>query len=257
MLRLCVAMLLLTVSACDREGMIHGVARDGLRGQAMPDVLLIPDTPSENCPPHHLVPDSGGSFAATICTGQSYTLDAPHSTGGIDWRVQSSTVQAKDDVTLEGWPTAGEPGVYVLSDVLTRIAPSVAMESSPVLPSNTMVRFPLEIPGTVAQVKKGQFLVLQGSESDNRIVPLGASTTNISFARHAPPTEMGPWSFEGVNILPDGAVQPLPVVTTPSTAKDFQGLKVTWIAANAVPPGRYLVGKADQPRAWMVDFVAD
>jgi hypothetical protein len=166
-------------------------------------------------------------------------------------------VHVNDAVTLDGWPTATEPGVYVLSDVLTRITPSVAMESATALPSNTAVRFPLEIPGTVAQVKAGQFLLLQGSESEDRLVRLGASTTQVAFDRRAPPTVMGPWWFENVDILPDGAVVPLPEVKPALTSKDFQGLRVSWIAASAVPPGRYLVGKPDQPRAWMVDFLAD
>jgi hypothetical protein len=250
-------LLLLVVSACDRSGTIHGLARDGLRGHGLPDVLLVPDTPSENCPPIHLVPDAGGGFYSSVCGSQNYTLDAPQSAGGIHWRVQPVTVHANEDVSLEGWPTATEPGVYVLSDVLTRISPSVAMEASQALPSNTTVRFPLEIPGTVPQVKTGQFLLLQGTEADDRLVRLGASTTPVSFARLAPPTVLGPWWFEGVDISPEGAVTALPAVAPTTTTKDLQGLHVTWISASAVPAGRYLVGKPDQPRAWMVDFVAE
>lgn len=241
------------LAACHSEGAIQGTARDALRGVGLPDVLVVPGEPSERCPPVHARPDAAGAFSVAVCGGETYTVSfAPG--GAISWRGEAVTAKAGDTVTLTAWPAGAEPGAYVLGDGLTRLAAPLQLETAVVLPSRSTVRYPLEIPGTVPRVAPGQFLLLQGSEADDRLVALGASVGPLSFDRPNPPTEMGPWSFEGVAIDAAGVVTPLPAVAAEPKRELVQDVALTWLAAADVPPGRYLVGKPDGARAWMVDF---
>ncbi len=247
----------ITLLACHPTTTLSGIARDELRLYGLPDALVIPASPSERCPPLHLTPDSAGRFTTEVCANQTYTVSFSSGTGGIYWRGESDTSRGGGDVSVHAWPAGNEPGIYVLGDTLIRINAPVALETAPVLPSNTPVRFPLEIPGTIPRVLPGQFLLLQGSEAEDTLIPLGTSQGTLSFARAAPPTEMGPWSFAGVNIAADGVVTPLPSPDFPPMKVRAQGVDLTYIPADLVPPGRYLVGKPGAPRAWMVDFGVD
>ena len=93
----------------------------------------------------------------------------------------------------------------------------------------------------------------QGSEADDRLVGLGRSVGTLAFARPNPPTEMAAWSFEGVDIAADGAVTPQPPVNVPMMHETAQSVPLTYVPADSMPPGRYLIGKPDAPRAWMLD----
>ncbi|MSP54481.1 MAG: hypothetical protein EXR69_02575 [Myxococcales bacterium] len=246
---------LLGLLACHPESTLTGTARDELRLVGLAEVLVIPGSPSERCPPLHLLPDSSGAFSAKVCSAQTYTVSwAPG--GAVAWRAETVTARGGDTVALSAWPAGNEPGVYILGETVTRLPPPVQLETSPVLPSKTSVRYPLEIPDHVPRVLPGQFLLLQGSEADDRLIRLGSSTGSLSFARDNPPTRMGPWSFEGVDIGKDGTVTPLPAVVVPPTHHIVQDVPLAYVYADAVPTGRYLVGKPDSARAWMVDFGA-
>lgn len=244
----------LTLLACNRQATLTGVARDELRLVGLPDVLIVPAKPSDRCPPIHVKPESSGAFSAQVCSGMRYTVSFPTGSGGTTWRGEPVTANAGDTVSLTAWPGAAEPGVYVVGDTVERVSPSIALETSAVLPSNTPVRYPLELPSTVARVLPGHQLLLQGSEADDQFVPLGASTTTLSYARAAGPAPMGPWSFEGANISPDGVVSPLPAVAVAPTSVTVTGVELAYVSADLVPPGRYLVGKPGGARAWLVDF---
>lgn len=202
----------------------------------------------------HLHPESSGSFSAQVCEGQTYTVSYASGTNGISWRGEPVVARAGDDVSISGWPAADEPGVYVLGDTLIRVGPSITLETSTLLPQGATVRYPIELPGTVPRVLPGQFLLLQGTEAGDQLTPLGTSTTTLSFARAAPPNQMGPWSFEGVDIAPDGVVTALPALTLMSARKTVNDVELNWIPADLVPPGRYLVGKPESHRAWIVDI---
>ncbi len=247
-------MSILLLLACNRQAALTGTARDELRLVGLPDVLIVPAKPSDTCPPVHVKPDSSGAFSAEVCAGMAYTVSYPTGSGGTTWRGDPVTAHAGDNVSLSAWPGAGEPGVYVLGDTAERVSPSIALETSAVLPSNTPVRYPLELPSTVARVLPGQQLLLQASEAGDRVVPLGRSTTTLSYARSAGPTPMGPWSFEGADISPDGVVTALPPLSIAPTRMTVTGVDLAYLAGDLVPPGRYLVGKPGGARAWLVDF---
>ncbi len=244
---------LLALAACNGRSTLTGTARDELRLQGLPDVLVIPGSPSERCPPVHLQPESSGRFSAQVCEGQEYTVSYSPGTHGIFWRGEPATARAGADVSISAWPAAEEPGVYILGDTMTRIGPSIALETSTVLPSNTVVRYPIEVPRTVPRVLPGQFLLLQGTESTDALTPVGTSTSTLSFARPVPPSDMGPWSFEGVDIGPDGVVTRLPTPTPMATRQTVADVDLAWIPADGVPAGRYLVGRPEGQRAWLVD----
>ena len=248
-------MTLLALIACHPESTLTGTARDELRLVGLPDVLVIPGSPNEHCPPLHVVPASSGAFTAEVCSAQTYTVSwAPG--GPIAWRGATVTARGGDTISLSAWPAGNEPGVYILGETVTRLPPPIQLESAPVLPSNAPVRYPLEIPDNVPRVLPGQFLLLQGSEADDRLIHLGRSAGSLSFARPSPPTGMGPWSFEGIDIAEDGTITPLPEVVVPPMGQIVQDVRLTYVYADVVPPGRYLVGKPDGARAWMVDFGA-
>lgn len=240
--------------ACTREGTLTGTARDELRLVGLPDVLVVPAKPSDACPPTHVKPESSGAFSAQVCSGVRYTMSFPTGSGGTTWRGEPVTANAGDTVSLTAWPGAAEPGVYVVGDTVERVSPSIALEASAVLPSNTPVRYPLELPSTVARVLPGQQLLLQGSEADDQLVPVGTSTTTLTYTRPAGPAPMGPWSFEGANISPEGVVSPLPALAVAPTRVTVTGVDLAYLSADLVPAGRYLVGKPGGARAWLVDF---
>ncbi len=245
---------LLALAACHSTSALTGTARDELRLVGLPDVVVVPGTPGERCPPIHLVPDSSGAFSTTVCTDQTYTVSYADGVSGIHWRGDPVTAKAGDSVSISAFPAASEPGVYVLGATLKRLPPSVRIDSAPVLPSGTVVRFPVEMPDNVARVLPGEFLLLQGSEADDTLTPLGRSTTALSLDRPSPPTTMGPWSFLGVSIAEDGAVAALPALDAHPMQTTAANVKLTYFPTELVPPGVYVVGKPNAARAWLVAF---
>lgn len=240
--------------ACTHPGTLEGTARDALRGRGLPALTLTPDAASPDCPAVSVTPDVEGRFSVQGCADHAYTARMPE--GPIVWQGLEGTVRAGQPAELTAWPTASEPGVYALSDTVSRLSPPIALEAAPVVPSRTVVRFPLEVPATLAQLRQGDHLLMQG-DTTLRLTPLGRSTGTLTFERPAPPQQMGAWWFEGVDIAGDGAITPLPQPAPKAVTQRFGGQSVVWIAAADLPAGRYLVGGADRPRAWMLDVVAD
>lgn len=252
MTRLALAALLLP--ACSHPGTLHGTAVDAVRGGGLPILILTPESITEACPVLTVSPRTDGSFDAAGCADRSYTVSAPEKP--VRWQGLEGTVSAAAPAELKAWPTAAEPGAYVLGDTPIRLAAAVPLDAAPVLPGRTVVRYPLEVPGTVPRLRHGQHLLLQG-DTTPVLTPLGRSTATLSFERPTPPTQMGAWWFEGVDLAADGTPTALPVPTPRVVSQTLDGVQVAWIDASTLPAGRYLLGTPEGARAWVLDVAAD
>ena len=251
---------LVALAACSSGGSVQGTVVNGLTGAPLQGARVLArsqDTTDLTCTVREATTGVEGSFRIDLCAGATYSLGLGDKTlmlGKAHTVDGASTADAP--LSLVGWRAPSGSGVYRLSeDALSPLRSFSDVATETVLGSDETVRYPKLKPVRVAAIEAGQHLVLAGPghADEMELVPLVADEGKRRFAgdisiedhvylgvRFASDTE-----WERVNVNPDPAKV---------HAVDNGQHAVRFIAAEAVPAGRYAVlGPGDQ-QTYVFDF---
>lgn len=252
---------LVALAGCSPGGTVAGVLTDGLTGQSRSAVRVLAksaDTPDLTCAVREATTGPDGAFQIDgLCAGATYALDLGDKTLMLgNAHTVDGAATAEAPVSLVGWRAPSGSGVYRLSE--DRLSPlrsfsDVATET--LLGSEETVRYPKLKPVRVAAIEPGQHLVLAGAghADELEVVPLVADAGKRRFA--------GDISIEdhvyiGLRFASDTEWERVEAALDPARVRsvDRDDHAVRYLAAEAVPAGRYAVlGPGDQ-QTYVFDF---
>ena len=201
--------------------------------------------------------DGAGSWSVEgVCPGTTWRLML----SDPDWCTDAPPLVADDagvEVDLELWRLPTVDGIYLLEGTkLTALRSHSAIDSALLADRAELLRFPLEIPGTVPRIAGDTVLVLAGKEAQalrwEPLLPAGP----LRFGSLESPTEVGPWFYLGSRVT-DAGVEP--VITLPDPAAIRQvgpADRPMQIVSGGLPAGRYGLSAPEGRRLWIFDVGA-
>jgi hypothetical protein len=250
-------MALLTFLACaPPPGTATGRLVDARTDAPVPDVAVTLATTHDRCPPVSAATDADGRFTATgLCGEVAYTATPTHP----DWYMPIPE-PVTPDVTLRAFHTPATPGVYVSTGAtVTPLVTHTVVDVVHVFDSDTEVRFPVEIPGTLPRISGDTALLVVGGVLGDapRFEPLVPSAEKRWFGTRDAPVPIDPWVYFGVRFASDTAFTPVLATLDPAHVERIAGPRpAAWYTADALPAGRYGLLTADATRAFLIDFGA-
>ena len=246
---------LLLLFACAKPGTAHGTIVDGRTHKPVADLELswTSDQPAP-CDRRSTRTDGAGSWSvADICPGTTWRLML----SDPDWWTDAPPVVADEagvEVNLELWRVPTVDGIYLLQGTqLTALRSHSAIDSALLADRAELLRFPLEIPGTVPRIAGDTVLILAGKEAQTLrwepLLPAGP----LRFGSAESPTEVGPWFYLGSRVTAAGVE---PVVTMPDPTAIRQvgpSDRSVQMMSGGLPAGRYGLSAPEGRRLWIFD----
>lgn len=244
--------------ACARPGSVGGQVTDAKTQKPVSNLEIAWVSSGEGaCARRATLTDAQGSYHLDgICPGLSYTLQL----GDPDWWVDSPPLKADENgvsLDLQLWRIPAMAGVYTLEgDRLEILKTHSAVDRLPL--NGQELRFPLEIPGSLPRIQEPKLLLLVGKETESLSFEPLLPGVAIQAGPPEAPQALGAWFYIGSKVLGPGQVEAAVVEPDPSHVKTEGGAdrSARFVDANALPPGRYALGKPDARRVYLLDFGA-
>ncbi len=252
---------LVVLAACSTGGSVSGTVVNGLTGEPLGAVRVLAkskDTTDLTCAVREVTTAPEGSFQIDqLCAGATYTLGLGDKTLMLETApLVDSTATPETPLSLVGWRAPSGAGVYRLGgDALAPLRSFSDVATETLLGTDEIVRYPTLKPVRVAAIEPGQYLVLAGAghAHEMELVPLVVDEGKRRFA--------GGISIEdhvyiGVRFASDTDWERVTAPVDPAKVREVDNgdHAVRYIAADAVPPGRYAVlGPGDQ-QTYVIDF---
>ena len=250
-------MWLLALWACSSSYTLEGTVENGLSGEPLGGfgVVAAADDPAItlSCRTFQGAVDEQGNLSvAGLCAGTSYTLTLSGQVVSPDL----ASVPAGGPggpLSAKAYPAPEGEGIYTLVDgALTSVKSNADQKKEVPLGGSEPVYFPGTTPGKFPVVPAGGFLVLSGEATDLQLVPLVVNPNRLELEGSQP---MTPWfyvgsSFEGNVATPVAADVDASKVTEVSAGERT----LRYLAADAVPSGRYVLYQPGQRRMTMFDM---
>lgn len=222
-------------------------------------------------------PDGAFSLSG-LCSGTGYSLSVDRDDLWLaDATVPDGGFPGPHD--LEAWRAPKAAGLYVMSQSgeLTALKTAADLKSDRILGSEERIRYPWEMASTnVAVVAPGQHLVLVGRSTveEMTITPVLQSMPRWFGRGMKPPAtskkldetgwllaekekyRMGPWWYLGTTFTDNITFERVSTTVDASKVveKSSESRAVKYLAADALPKGRYAIMKDGDRRMYLVDF---
>ncbi len=248
---------LLSMWACSSSYVLEATIEDALGAGHLGgfDVVAKADDPSVTLSCRTLqgrANDEGVLTIANLCPGTSYTL-----TVRADVVVPELETVADGGpggpITVKGYQAPAGEGQYLISKgELSILATNADQKREVPQGAAEPVLFPGATPPRVPVVAHGDYLLLAGEGMELQLAPLVANPSRLELEEGP---AMKPWSYVGVSF--EGNV-PTPQEVTVDASKVTEvtvaGRSFRYLAADAVPAGRYVLYRPGERRLTLLDM---
>lgn len=255
----------LGLAGCTTGGSFQARVVDGFTGKPVPELRLLLKAKTDGVPMTCLTfegsTDADGNVTVTgLCGGATYAVESTDKTLFLQDSPQvEGGVKATAPLQLTGWRAPESDGLYLLADdQLSGVRTGSDVSSVKVWETEVTVRYPNEIPAEVTRVEGDTKLLISGKTMIDRMqpVPLVPHDQKRRFGNPDGYTDMEPWSYIGFSFTSDTEYQQVTATFDPAKVKDVSDAthSLRYVQADALPPGRYVLGGPDDRRVYILDF---
>lgn len=257
------ALTLGALAGCARPAPVTGTLADARTGAPVADaeIALAAVPERDGCPATTARTDAAGRFAVEVpCPGAWRVAVAEP--GWAAEPVEATAATPAAPIAIRAWRAPEADGVYVLEGTTpSALVTNAGLETLRLPDGTAEVRLPLELPDPLPRLDGERVLLLAGeAAAPLAFAPLVPSGKRWFGAPEAPvPVE--PWVYLGVRFVeaPGAPVRVEDVPATPDPAHVVEvvvaGRPLRYVAAGALPPGRYALAAPNARRAVLFEVV--